>query len=334
VSTLNIGATGIGTAIRRAGPALLRLAGAATVLLVLGDRVGAAPFQDGLRAVTLPGVAAAVAITAATTVCSAWRWRVVARALGADLPMRAAVGAYYRSQFLNSVLPGGIVGDVHRAVAHGRQSGDLGRGLRAVAWERSSGQVVQAVLTGAVLLALPSPVRPVLPVVLAGAVGVLVCACLVARTAARRGASRLAAAARTVIGDVRHGLLARRVWPKLALSSALVVVGHTAVFLIAARTAGVTAPTGDLVALAMLVQTAMVIPLSVGGWGPREGVAAWAFAAAGLGAGAGVTATTVFGVFSLVAIAPGLVVLLAGAVRSRSVARPGRYPRALPAKSS
>jgi hypothetical protein len=250
--------------------------------------------------------------------------------------MRAAVGAYYRSQFLNSVLPGGIIGDVHRAVAHGRQSGDLGRGLRAVAWERSSGQVVQAVLTGAVLLTLPSPVRPVLPVVLACAVGVLVCACLVARTAARRGASRLAAAARTVIGDVRHGLLARRVWPKLALSSVLVVVGHTTVFLIAARTAGVTAPAGDLVALAMLVQTAMVIPLSVGGWGPREGVAAWAFAAAGLGAAAGVTVTIVFGVFALVGVAPGLVVLLAGAARRvRRPDGPGRaYRSALPAKSS
>ena len=32
------------------------------------------------------------------------------------------------------------------------------------------------------------------------------------------------------------------------------------------------------------------VPLSVAGWGPREGVAAWAFAASGLGATAGVTA--------------------------------------------
>ncbi|MGJ3561879.1 hypothetical protein ACR6C2_41015 [Streptomyces sp. INA 01156] len=29
----------------------------------------------------------------------------------------------------------------------------------------------------------------------------------------------------------------------------------------------------------------MALPLNVGGWGPREGVAAWAFGAAGLGAG-------------------------------------------------
>ena len=328
---------------RRAGPVLLRVGGAAAVLLVLGHRVGAAPFQDGLRAVTAPAVAAALVITAGTTVCSAWRWRVVARALGVGMPLRAAVGAYYRSQFLNSVLPGGIVGDVHRAVVHGRRAGDLGRGVRAVAWERAGGQVVQAVLTGAVLLTLPSPVRPVLPIVLACVVGVVVCVALVARGAARRGASRPAALARTVVGDVRRGLLARSVWPQVTVASVLVVAGHTAVFVLAAGIAGAAAPMSELVPLALLVQTAMVIPLSAGGWGPREGAAAWAFAAAGLGAASGVTVAIVYAVLSLAAVAPGLGLLLAGAARRhraadrpRQLPRPAgsAYPGALPAKSS
>ena len=64
--------------------------------------------------------------------------------LGVDCRCRAAVAAYYRSLFLNTTLPGGVVGDVHRGVSHGRDVGDVGRGLRAVAWERSAGQVVQA----------------------------------------------------------------------------------------------------------------------------------------------------------------------------------------------
>ena len=45
----------------------------------------------------------------------------------------------------------------------------------------------------------------------------------------------------------------------------------------------------------MLVLLAMVVPLNVGGWGPREGVAAWAFAAAGWGAAQGVAAATAYG---------------------------------------
>ena len=62
-----------------------------------------------------------------------------------------------------------------------------------------------------------------------------------------------------------------------------------------------------------MVLLAAAIPLNIGGWGPREGVAAWVFAAAGLGAGAGMAAATAFGVLTLVAVLPGAGVLLAGA---------------------
>jgi uncharacterized membrane protein YbhN (UPF0104 family) len=280
---------GIGPAVRRFGPSSLRLAAAVTVLWFLWRQLGAAPFKDGLRAVTWQAVVAAVTLTVLTTVCSAWRWRVVARALGVDIGLLVAICAYYRSLFLNSVLFGGSLGDVHRAVVHGRRAGDVVRGLRAVAWERLFGQVIQAAVTAVVLLTLPSPVRPALPYVLAGVAGVAGCAVLVVRRAARRGRPRLARSARAVSADLRHGLLAPNVWPQLTLASVLVVAGHTATFVIAARVAGCTAPLGELLPLLMVVQTAVVIPLSIGGWGLREGAAAWAFAAAGLGAAAGVT---------------------------------------------
>src|SRR6204780_1752466 len=193
-------------AMRRFGPSLLRLAAGVAVLWFLVQLVGAAPFEDGLRAVTGQAVAAAVTLTALTTLCSAWRWRVVARALGADIDLPVATGAYYRSLFLNSVLPGGILGDVHRAVTQGRRAGDVAQGVRAVAWERLCGQVVQAVVTAVGLLTLPSPVRPALPYVLAGLAGVAGCAALVVGVAARRGRSRPAPAAPTVAGDLPRGL--------------------------------------------------------------------------------------------------------------------------------
>jgi uncharacterized membrane protein YbhN (UPF0104 family) len=315
VEPANAEPVGIHPVLRRFGPPVLRLTGGVIVLLLLGRQVGAGPFQDGLRAVTWPAIVAAVALTAMTTVCSAWRWRVVAQVLGVGFAVPDAVGAYYRSQFLNSVLPGGVLGDVHRAVAHGRNADDLGRGLRAVAWERLCGQVVQAVVTAIVLLALPSPVRPALPYLLAGVTAGVACAALAVYVAARRGRSRPTLAARAVVDDLRRGLLAREVWPRLTLASVLVVAGHTTTFVIAARVAGSTAPLGELVALLMLVQTAMVIPFSIGGWGPREGAAAWAFAAAGLGAAVGVTVTTLYAVIALVAVAPGAVLLLLDVIR-------------------
>jgi hypothetical protein len=59
----------------------------------------------------------------------------------------------------------------------------------------------------------------------------------------------------------------------------------------------------------MLVIAAMVLP-NVAGWGPREGVAAWVFGAAGLGAGRGVATAVVYGVMTLVASLPGAAVLV------------------------
>ena len=105
---------------------------------------------------------------------------------------------------------------------------------------------------------------------------------LVARARPGGGRSAWARMRGAAVRDIRDALLARRAWPGIALASALVVAGHALTFLIAARTAGTTAPLSQMLPLALLVMMAMVLP-SVGGWGPREGVTAWAFGAAGLG---------------------------------------------------
>jgi uncharacterized membrane protein YbhN (UPF0104 family) len=301
--------------VRRFGPLLLRLAAGVAVLWFLVRLVGAAPFEEGLRAVTWPALVAAFTLTALTTAFSAWRWRVVAGALGIDIGLPRAVAAYYRSLFLNSVLIGGVIGDVHRAVTHGRRTGNVARGMRAVAWERLWGQVIQAVVAAVVLLTLHSPVQAALPYVLVGVAAAAGCAALVVLSAARSGGSRLARTVRAASDDLRRQLLVPHVWPHLMLASVLVVAGHTATFVIAARVAGCTAPLGELVALLMLVQVAGAIPLTIGGWGPREGVAAWAFAAAGLGAATGVTVATLYAVLMLAAVAPGAGLLLGDAVR-------------------
>ena len=319
---------GIDPVVRRLGWLLLRLAAGVIVLWFLFRLLGAAPFRAGLGAVTWPAVVAAVTLTALTTVCSAWRWRVVAGALGISIGLPDAIRAYYRSLFLNSVLIGGVLGDVHRAVTHGRRAGSVPRGLRSVAWERLCGQVIQAVVTVVLLLTLPSPFRPALPYILAAIAGVAGCTALVVWGAARRGRSRLARAASAVAEDLRCGLLAADVWPRVILASVLVVAGHTATFVIAARVAGSTAPLGELVALLMVVQVATVIPLGIGGWGLREGAAAWAFAAAGLGAATGVTVGILYAVLMLAAVSPGAALLLGDAVRRRSGRRdPGESRR-------
>jgi uncharacterized membrane protein YbhN (UPF0104 family) len=287
----------------------VNLAVAAATLTLLVWQLGTGPFIDGLRSVDGRALAAATGLAVLTTVCCAWRWRIVALGLGVELPLRTAVAAYYRSLFLNVTLPGGIVGDVHRGVSHGRDTSDVGRGLRAVAWERSAGQVVQVALTVAVLLVLPSPVQPIVPFVALALVAALAGIALAARVRPAAGRSRWARLRAAAVRDLRDGLLARRAWPAIALASALVVAGHTATFVLAARSAGATAPPSELVPLALLATQAAALP-NIGGWGPREGVTAWVFAAAGLGASLGLATAVVYGVMVLVASLPGAVVLV------------------------
>jgi uncharacterized membrane protein YbhN (UPF0104 family) len=310
-----------------------RLLGGVAILAVLVRQLGTGPFLHGLRTVDARSLAAATGIAAVTTVCCAWRWSLVARGLGIAVPLRAAVLAYYRSQFLNTALPGGVLGDLHRGMVHGRNAGDVGRGLRAVGWERLAGQLVQAVVAVLVLLALPSPVRTVMPAVLAALAAIVLVLVLagVAGLLPLGSRSRWARAVRAAGEDLRTGLLARRAWPGIVAASVVVVAGHLATFLIAARAAGVVAPPARLLPLALLILLAMAVPVTVGGWGPREGVAAWAFGAAGLGAAAGLATAVAYGVLALVANLPGAVVLAAD-LAARGHRRPNRSARARPGR--
>ncbi len=339
------------------GAARARL-GAATglaVLAVLLWRLGTGAFVDGLRAVDGRTLLAALGLGLLTTVCSAWRWCLVARGLGIRLPLGPAVAAYYRALFLNAALPGGVLGDVHRAVRHGRDAGDVGRGVRAVVLERVAGQVVLIAAGVVIAAARPSLVLEHTgrliggPAVAGGlaAAGVLSPLLVVARGAVRR--RRRAApgrrgavpgrrgavpgrrgavpgrrgavpgrrgavpgrrgAVRGALLEARRGLLARGSWPGVVVSSAVVLAGHLTTFVLAARAAGSDAPLTELVPLLVLALIAMALPLNVGGWGPREGVTAWAFGAAGLGAGQGLAVSVVYGVLTFAAGLPGAAVL-------------------------
>lgn len=288
-------------------------AAGALVLAVLLWRLGTGVLLDGLRRIDGPALLAALGIGLVTTVFSAWRWALVARGLRIRLPLAPAVADYYRALFLNAALPGGVLGDVHRAVRHGQSTGDLGRGVRSVVLERAAGQLALFAAGAVMLLTMPSPVRDDMrqAVPLVGLAALGACAVVLALRMNRSAASRRDRAPRPVLAEAREGLLSRRNGPGVLLSSLVVLAGYLAMFVLAARVAGVGAAVTELLPLGVLALLAMALPLNVGGWGPREGVAAWTFGAAGLGAGRGLAVAVVYGVLSLVASLPGVIVLVA-----------------------
>ena len=306
----------------------LRPLGGAAILAVLVARLGGGPILHAIGETDARALAVGAAVAAMTTACAAWRWQLVARRLRIELSMRSAVAACYRAQFLNVTLPGGVLGDVDRGVHHGREVDDVGRGLRAVAWERSSGQVVLAVTTTSVLLV----TRPFsTPAAVPASVVAGLTLCLAVAWATRGGHSRLATrVARVAAADLR-ALRHPTASVGIVVASLVVVAGHVATFVLAARVVGARVDVVELVPLALLVLLVSAVPLNLAGWGPREGAAAWAFAAAGMGAAQGLAVAVAYGTIVFVATLPGALLLLVGRSRPpgsrmssgiRPVARP------------
>ena len=279
-------------------------------------------FVDALQAVDVRAVLIALAIGLATTVLSAARWCLVARRLGLRLPMAGAVSDYYRAQFLNAVLPAGVLGDVHRAVSHGHRSGDVARGVRAVFLERVAGQIVPVVVGVAVLVTQPAVLSAMAPAMAPALVvlGIVLSVLLVLARSRHRALSAVFADTRAVLD----------VWPAVVVLSVTALAGHLALFVVAARLVGSTAPLTTLVPLLLLALLVMVLPVNVGGWGPREAVLAVAFGAAGLGSAQGLTVSVVYGVLTFVACLPGAVALL---LKRREAVPEGRdqAPQGVPA---
>lgn len=281
------------------------------ILAVLGWQLGTEVFADGVRVLSTT-VLAAGAIGLATTVCNAARWCCVARRLGVRLGLAGAVVDYYRALFLNTALPGGVVGDVHRAIRQGRESESRGKRVRAVVLERLLGQALLLPVGGAILLTWPASdvlgLDALLPL-LTGVGLVLTLGALAVPLAQRAGRvfgwrDQLAATVDDLRALGNPGVLLAIV----ALSS-LSLSGHLALFVVAARAVGISTPVWTLLPLLVLVLVAMSVPLNVGGWGPREGAAAVVFSLAGLGAAQGVTVSVAYGILTAVSCLPGAVML-------------------------
>lgn len=301
----------------------LRVAAAVAILGFLGWQLGTDAFRAGLTAVSTGTVLAALGCGLLWTACNAARWRLIAHQLGVDLPWSAALADTYRAQFVNAVLPTGVLGDVHRAWSHGRQVGDLARGTRIVVLERLSGQLV---LAGAATLALAlqptvlmAAAREIGAVPAAGLAAVAVVALGLVLAVRLRPDSRLRTALTYLWAEVRTGVLA--VWLGVVALSIGALCGYAALFLVAARSIGATAPLGVLLPLLLVALVAMALPVNVGGWGPREATAAGMFALVGLGAADGLSAAVAYGVLTTVALLPGAaVVLLRHRIRAASSA--------------
>ncbi|MBX3186576.1 MAG: flippase-like domain-containing protein [Labilithrix sp.] len=241
----------------------------------------------------------------------AWRWHFTAARLGAPLPFRRAWLDYYLSTLLNQIMPVGVAGDVVRAARH-RQSlaGDRERAswrppASAVILERFSGVVALAffvVASGAIWFAREGRASLLLGAATLPALALLV---MLGWRLARRS-PRLA----RIALDVRGALVERGALRFQLSVSIAAVTTLLAMFACAGYAAGIAMSPSAVVQVVPLVLAVTTFPWAFAGLGPREAVTAGLFALMGLTAEGGVAVSITFGALSLVAAAPGAIVLL------------------------
>lgn len=267
-----------------------------------------------IQRLSLSWMLLAFMISVLQVMLSAWRWKFTADLVDVPLRYGYALREYYLALLINQLLPGGVLGDAGRAHRHAKQSGSRGGAWRAVVIERASGQVALVLLTLLALLTSPLwhaalgwPVLLTLGAVLILA-GVISAALFV--WLRRSSTFSLPAWCRTFGRDVQRSLLRRGVWIKQLLSSLAIVVSYGLVMVCAARAIGVELPALDILALTPLLLLAMLVPLSIAGWGLREGIAATIWAFVGLPSAQGVAVSLGYGVLIMLSSLPGIWVAL------------------------
>jgi uncharacterized membrane protein YbhN (UPF0104 family) len=249
------------------------------------------------------------------TVLSALRWRLTARQLGIALRVGTAVREYYISQIVNQSLPGGMIGDAGRAVRSRGPAGLMAAG-QAVVFERLAGQIAMfAVLCGAFAVTLLAPGGLEWPRWLAMPVALLLAAGLCAPLVVYLAAWLPGAAGRGVRSfrcALHVALTSRAALPgQLALSIGTTLCNLSA-FAFCARAVGLDLGLGAVTALVPLILFTMLIPVSISGWGLREGAAAALLPLAGASASDGLAASVAFGLSFVVAVLPGALLIWLG----------------------
>lgn len=271
----------------------------AASLLVFGAALWWVSLEDvlaRLKSADSAWIAVALLSLILSTISMARRWQITAKTLGLELPYRHALREYFLSLVINMLVPGGIVGDVSRAFRL-RRKGDLKRAAQSVFAERLLGQgalllvlvigmAITLVAPGAIIW--PKATVWVLCIGLLGGMAVLAC---------------LARAKR--IAD--FALFCKGLLMQPAVTLHAIFAAGLLIFALyaCARATGSLVPLEASVTVLPLVLCAMLIPLSVAGWGWREGAAAALFPLFGASAEAGIAMSICYGSVMLLAALPG-----------------------------
>lgn len=292
---------------------LIKVVVSVALLAALLWHIGTQELLARLGSTSVAALAATIVVFAANTATVVPRWAEVLRTLGAPLPARLLWRSALAGFFFNQVLPTAVGGDVWR----GWQAHRLGAPLRIAAYsvivDRAFGLLALCLML-TVLLPFAGDLsrQPLAQVMVFGALAAVLAAVLIALmlpfapllplrfvASAQAALDELAGAFATVLFTPPRNIL---VIAYSVLGMTLPVIGTV----ILARSIGIDLPLIDVAVVALGSMLLATVPLSVGGWGIREGTMVVLFGAYGIPADAAFGVSVLFGATLTIASLPGL----------------------------
>lgn len=303
---------------RRAGAGFaLRLgfSGLLLALVLARTDLGAAALRIASADPVL--LAAAFAATALQILAISWRWSAVMDGIGAPLGLGRALAVNLGSLFVGQALPTSVGSDAWRVWRVRLLGHPVSAGVHGVLVDRAAALGGLVVVVGATLPALyPRVADPNWRTALTAGLAVAAALLVLAISADRivrvlppwrwlEAAGRFTEALRGLARRPRHAVA-------LVAVSVLVHLGAGATAWLIARSLDLPASLADCVVLMPPVLLLAGLPISLAGWGVREGAMVALFGAAGLPADGVLPLSLIFGLLLLAASLPGAAVVLLG----------------------
>ena len=242
-------------------------------------------------------------------VLSAYRWMYISSKNGSEMNFLYCLKFYYISTFINNILPGGVVGDIYRAYS-ARESDNnlinLSKSVQGIVFERLSGQIMMFFiflisltfffLINAKYVAFLFTVVPVLLIT-------FIIYIVVKKIYFNKISSN------EIVINFRKIFSGKIFWNHTIISF-FVVLSYIVIYIISAEALGLSIDYFTFFVFTPIVLFSMTLPVSIGGWGVREGTALLIAFLLGLSASSSISVAVMYGILNLFCSLPGLYFLL------------------------
>lgn len=301
------------------------------LLTLVLTRVGWQETWQSIRTARLSYLGAALVLDLLSIPVRAHRWKMLLDALGVRITLARLTGLYFVGTFFSDFLPTGVGGDVVRAYEVAEQTQNSAAAVGTVLVDRATGLLVLFLMASFSLLFSRSLVSPQIALIIlllttAGWGGSIF---LMRRDWLERlGLWRFVARFRSLerVYECVHTCGSRVVGRALGVSFVLNVLLIVMNYLVA-MALGVRVSLWYFLLFVPIISFLLVLPVSLSGWGVRQGGYVYLFSQAGVPAQAALTLSLIIQCFQLGIGLIGAVVYALEGARGLRTARTKQEPR-------